>query len=51
MPVTLIGVGLLALVLILLGVIIGKRRKQSPDEVIERMGRFATREEMLAVTD
>jgi tight adherence protein B len=51
MPVTLIGVGLLALVLVLLGVIMGKRRKQSPDEVMERMGRFATREEMLAVVD
>jgi tight adherence protein B len=51
MPVTLIGVGLLALVLILLGAVMGKRRKQSADEVIERMGRFATREEMLAVAD
>src|SRR6185503_8114696 len=51
MPATLIGVGLLALVLILLGVVLGKRRTQSPDEVMERMGRFATREEMLAVAD
>src|SRR6478672_1945491 len=51
MPATLIGVGLLALVLILLGLVLSKRRKQSPDEVMERMGRFATREEMLAVAD
>jgi len=51
MPATLIGVGLLALVLILLGMVMSKRRKQSPDEVMERMGRFATREEMLAVAD
>jgi tight adherence protein B len=51
MPATLIGVGLLALVLILLGMVMSKRRKQSPDEVMERMGRFATRDEMLAVTD
>lgn len=51
MPATLIGVGLLALVLILLGLVLSKRRKQSPDEVMERMGRFATRDEMLAVAD
>jgi tight adherence protein B len=51
MPVTLIGVGLLALVLVLLGVVLGKRGKQSADDVMERMGRFATREELLAVTD
>jgi len=51
MPVTLIGVGLLALVLILLGLVLRKNRRQSPDDVMERMGRFATREELLAVTD
>src|SRR4029079_19576495 len=51
MPATLIGVGLLALVLILLGMVMSKRRKQSPDEVMERMRRFATRDEMLAVAD
>jgi tight adherence protein B len=51
MPVTLIGVGLLALVLILLGLLIRNNRKQTPEEVMERMGRFATREELLAVTD
>lgn len=51
MPVTLIGVGLLALVLILLGLVIRNNRKQTPEEVMERMGRFATREELLAVTD
>jgi tight adherence protein B len=51
MPVTLIGVGLLALVLILLGLLVRNNRKQTPEEVMERMGRFATREELLAVTD
>src|SRR6476620_11209985 len=51
MPATLIGVGLLALVLILLGLVLSKRRKQSPDEVMERMGRFATRDDLLAVAD
>jgi tight adherence protein B len=51
MPVTLIGVGLLALVLILLGLVVRNNRKQTPEEVMERMGRFATREELLAVTD
>lgn len=51
MPVTFIGVGLLALVLILLGSLIRNNRKQTPEEVMERMGRFATREELLAVAD
>lgn len=51
MPVILIGVGLLALVLILVGLVIRATRKQTPEELVERMGRFATREEMLSVTD
>ena len=51
MPVMLIGIGLLALVLILLGLMMRGRRKQSPEDVMERMGRFATREELLSVTD
>jgi tight adherence protein B len=51
MPTVIVGVGLLAVLMILLGTVVGKRRKQAPDELIERMGRFATREEMLAVVD
>src|SRR5215210_5327644 len=47
----LIGIILLAVVLVLLGIILGKNRKQSPDDVMERMGRFATREDLLTVAD
>jgi tight adherence protein B len=47
----LIGVVLLAVVLVLLLLILRNNRSQSPEEVMERMGRFATREELLAVTE
>ena len=51
MPMMLIGAILFAVVAILLLLIIRGNKKQSPDDVLERMGRYATREEMLSVTD
>jgi tight adherence protein B len=51
MPLVILGVGLLAVLMILLGVLFSKRGRKAPDELMERMGRFATREEMLAVID
>ena len=51
MPHMLIGVIVLAVVLILLGIVLRKNRKRSPEEVMERMGRFATRDELLTVAD
>jgi tight adherence protein B len=46
-----IGIILLAVVLVLLGLVLRNNQKRSPEEVMERMGRFATREDMLTVAD
>lgn len=51
MPVMMIGVLLLAIVVVLLVLVLRSNRSSGPEEVMERMGRFATREEMLTVTD
>jgi tight adherence protein B len=51
MPLMMIGILLLGVVLVLLGVVLHRNRSRGPEEVMERMGRFATREELLAVVD
>jgi tight adherence protein B len=51
MPLMMIGVVLLLVVLVLLALVLRGNRNRTPEEVIERMGRFATREEMLAVSE
>jgi tight adherence protein B len=50
-PIAIVGiVALLAVAMILLG-LKTRKRQQSADEVMERMGRFATRDEFLAVSE
>lgn len=51
MPLMIVGVVLLLAALVMLLLVLRNNRSQSPEEVMERMGRFATREEMLAVTE
>lgn len=51
MPLMMIGIILLGVVLVLLGLVLRNNRNRSPEEVMERMGRFASREELLAVSD
>ena len=51
MPLMIIGILLLGVVLVLLGLVLRTNRNRGPEEVMERMGRFATRDEMLAVVD
>jgi tight adherence protein B len=51
MPLMMIGIILLGVVLVLLGLVLRNNRQRSPEEVMERMGRFATRDELLAVVD
>jgi tight adherence protein B len=51
MTIALVGVVLIAAVVLLLIGFRSSRRNSSADEVMERMGRFATREEFLAVAD
>jgi tight adherence protein B len=51
MPLQLVGIAILLLVGILLFAIVRNNKKRSPEEVMERMGRYATREELLAVVD
>jgi tight adherence protein B len=46
-----VGIVILAVVALLLLLVMRSNKKQSPEDVTERMGRFATREEMLAVSD
>jgi tight adherence protein B len=51
MPLMVVGIALLAIVGVLLMLVARNNRKKGPEDVIERMGRFATREEMLTVSD
>lgn len=51
MPLIMIGIILLGVVLVLLGFVLRNNHNRSPEDVMERMGRFATRDELLAVAD
>lgn len=51
MPVLFGGLLALALALMVVAMVARKRNKPNADDVMERMGRFATREEFLAVPD
>src|SRR3712207_3611126 len=45
------AIAVLIIVAFLMLLLYNSSRKRTPEEVMERMGRFATREELLAVTD
>lgn len=51
MPLQFIGIALLLLVAVLLFLVVRNNKSRSPEDVMERMGRYATREEMLAIVD
>ncbi|MEA2583449.1 MAG: tight adherence protein [Thermomicrobiales bacterium] len=51
MPILVLGIIAVAIVLIIVAMITRRREKPSDDEVMERMGRFATREDFLSVTE
>src|SRR6185503_355814 len=51
MPVLVLGVVAASVVLLAVALIARRRDKPTADDVMERMGRFATREEYLAVSD
>jgi len=51
MPLMIVGILLLLAVVVLLTLVVRSNRNRSPEDVLERMGRYATREEMLTVID
>lgn len=51
MPVLVLGVVAASVVLLVVALIARRREKPTADDVMERMGRFATREDFLSVTD
>ncbi|MEA2524709.1 MAG: tight adherence protein [Thermomicrobiales bacterium] len=51
MPILVLGIIAVAIVLIIVAMITRRREKPSDDDVMERMGRFATREDFLSVTE
>jgi tight adherence protein B len=51
MPLQFLGIALLLIVAVLLFLVVRSNKKRSPEDIMDRMGRYATREELLAVVD